>query len=321
MKLTDFWKNFKLAEELDISGRFIYNGLRFFHEMDSLYHEEEIFEVLYNLSVGLERLLKICVVLIEHDDAVDQEAFERTLITHTHQELLRRVKVKHKLQLEARQNEFLDLLGSFYKTDRYGRYGIGKLQAAGNEKLALHLFITKYLGVTIRDTPPVDVTPNDTKIRTFIGKLVGQIATPLYEVVRKEAGRLNLYTYELRSDSKAAKIFLRKELDFSKEDLLWKELIVFLVNSDDQTGQLKLLKEIVPLDFDAASTCDYLQCLDSQVKKLDVLDDLDALYDELKSKERKQRLEVIGLVGNPMVYFDDDIKDDEEEGVQYDESD
>lgn len=31
------WKNFKLGLELDISGRFIYNGLHYFHKMETLH--------------------------------------------------------------------------------------------------------------------------------------------------------------------------------------------------------------------------------------------------------------------------------------------
>lgn len=81
-----------LGEELHISGAFIYNGLRRFHEMKQLGFTDEVFEVLYNLSVGLERLLKIAVVLVDHNDVVDQEELEKSLITHNHLKLLDRIK-------------------------------------------------------------------------------------------------------------------------------------------------------------------------------------------------------------------------------------
>lgn len=64
MKPAQFWKNFKLGEEVSVSGAFIYNGMRRFHEMRKLDYTDEVFEVLYNLSVGFERLLKIAVVLL-----------------------------------------------------------------------------------------------------------------------------------------------------------------------------------------------------------------------------------------------------------------
>jgi len=52
MKVTDFWKNFALVVEISISGAFIYNGLRRYHEMRNLDYTDELFEFLYNISVG-----------------------------------------------------------------------------------------------------------------------------------------------------------------------------------------------------------------------------------------------------------------------------
>ncbi len=97
MDKTRSWKNFTLGEELHIAGRFIYNGLRSFHEMNVLHNDDEAFEVLYQLSVGFERLLKVAVILIEHDDTLDQEHFEQSLITHSHLDLLARVTKKASL--------------------------------------------------------------------------------------------------------------------------------------------------------------------------------------------------------------------------------
>ena len=61
MKAADFWKNFKLGEEISVSGAFIYNGLRRYHEMRKLDFTDEVFEFLYDVSIGLERLLKIAL--------------------------------------------------------------------------------------------------------------------------------------------------------------------------------------------------------------------------------------------------------------------
>jgi len=67
MNTGEFWKNFNLGDELHIAGVFIYNRLRRFSRMRALNYSDEIFEVLYDLAVGLERLLKITVVFVEHD--------------------------------------------------------------------------------------------------------------------------------------------------------------------------------------------------------------------------------------------------------------
>ena len=94
MNPSNFWKNFRLGEEIHIAGVFIYNGLRRFHELKKLDFSDELFEFLYELSVGFERLLKIAVILYEHNDSTDQQELERSIITHNHLELVHRLR-KH----------------------------------------------------------------------------------------------------------------------------------------------------------------------------------------------------------------------------------
>lgn len=47
MEPTFLWKNFKLGEELSVSGALVYNGLRRFYELKQLDFADEIFEVFY----------------------------------------------------------------------------------------------------------------------------------------------------------------------------------------------------------------------------------------------------------------------------------
>lgn len=308
MDQSQFWKNFNLGTELGISGRFIYNGLRAFHEMDTLYHEDEVFEVLYNLAVGLERLLKIAVILIEHDGAADQEAFEESLITHNHVELLARVRKRCEPHLGGIHNQFLQMLSTFYRTHRYGRYASASAFTGGKEKRSLHAFINKHLGIEISNDA-IAPTPNDVRIRKLIGKTTGKIATKLYDIIRNEAERLGLFTHELRNPSKAAKIFLNKEYDFTREDVLWRELLIFVMKSERTIGHLGFLRRLEPLGFDPEREIDYLQCFESTEKMLFVTEELDELYDGLERSG--ERLEAIGLIGNPYVFFEDG----EEEGT------
>jgi hypothetical protein len=44
--------------------------------METIHHESEIFSVLYSLSVGLERFLKVAVVLLDFDENTDSTEFE-----------------------------------------------------------------------------------------------------------------------------------------------------------------------------------------------------------------------------------------------------
>lgn len=302
MKPTNFWKNFKLGEELSVSGAFIYNGMRRFHEMRKLDFTDEVFEVLYNLSVGLERLLKIAVVLLEHDDAIEQDELEKSLITHSHLDLLGRVKKHVPVNLAPPHNNFLGLLATFYKTLRYDRFSLSSAYNSEREIEALCAFLRKHLDVDIPRDSSFCGTANEDRYRRFIRRTVLKIARALYEVIETRARALNLYTYELHHGSKAETVFLR-EVDISDEDVLWKELIVFFMNTKSTSGYLDFLRGITPLDFDPELVGDYLDCFQSDASKAFVMDELEHHYEEMEGK-KGERLELMRVIASPNVYFD-----------------
>ncbi len=268
MNRDQTWKNFDLGKEIDVAGTFLYNGIRCFHEMQTLTHSTEIFECLYNIAVGLERLLKVAVIFLEHDGTQDQEAFERSLITHNHLELLRRVRAKTKIDLAGPHNDFLAMLGTFYKTHRYYRFNLSKEWDPEKEKIALRTFLEKHLQVALEPVSSILPTENTLSYRKFIGSQVVSIADELYRIISDKARALNLYTWELRSDSKAAKILQKRESTFTSEDVLWKELLIYFMNTKDRSGLLDYLRSIEPLGFDKAEAPDYLQCFRMRASEL-----------------------------------------------------
>lgn len=108
-----FWKNFRLGTELQVSGSFIYNALYFFDQIEHFRNEYEIFEFLYNVSVGLERLEKIAVVLLEHDTVQNQKDFEASLKPHNHLKLFEKIRKRRTVQLDKVHNKFITLLSDF----------------------------------------------------------------------------------------------------------------------------------------------------------------------------------------------------------------
>jgi len=297
MNRDQTWKNFDLGKEIEVSGTFIYNGLRCFHEMQTFDHTEEVFEFLYNLSVGLERLLKVLVILLEHDGSQDQEAFEKSLITHNHLELLSRVKDNAEVVLAGPHNEFLAMLSTFYKTFRYDRFILSRTWDPDKEKAALRSFLEKQIKVTLEDPSPVFPSQNSDRFRKYIGKLVAKISAELYQVVNQRTSALNLYSYELRSGSKAEKIFLKGDCSFASEDVLWKELLIFFMNTKATSGLIDFLRSINPLEFDEALAADYLQCFHSEEGKQDVMGELEELYSNLDEPGKRFRL--MSIIGDP----------------------
>lgn len=293
MQPDEYWKNFNLGTELDIAGRFLFNGLQVFHEMEHFANEEDAFEFLYAVAVGVERLLKIAVILTEHDSSTDQDAFEKSLITHTHQELVLRLRDKHDIKFTARENEFIALLGRFYTSQRYGRYSLNSVYAPSQERHELVQFLEKHLEISIDVSTGLAITPNERKHRKFIGKVVSKIVEPVHQIVENEARRLNIYTYEIEYRSKASKIFLSKKFDFEEEDILQAELIAYFLSAEACGPNARLIRDLIkPLPFDPALEGEYLAALRSDRKKSTVLDELEAHYEEIPNfKERRNLLE------------------------------
>lgn len=325
MDLEDFWQNFELGIELETAGTFVYNGLRSFHEMDTLHNEDEIFDVLYQLSVGIERLLKVAVVLLEYEKGADQKAFEQTLITHNHQNLLDRIKLRATglTRICTPHNSFLQLLTKFYKTYRYDRFQASSSAQRSKDKQELLSFLSKQLKIDLTDDGPLQIARNDEKLRSFLGKIVGTICKTIYGIAESAARKKNLYTYEIRYNSKAAKIFLKEEYDFRNEDIFWREVILDVFASSVDTAFGRLLKTIGPLELDSAFLPERLEGLRSYTKRIEVMDEILSRYDDLTKSERKKRLELLELIGQKGEYiFDEEGEEDweDEEESQKSES-
>ncbi|SIT67167.1 hypothetical protein SAMN05216526_0783 [Ectothiorhodosinus mongolicus] len=307
MNPAEFWKNFRLGEELGISGAFTYNGLRRFYELRNLDQPDEVFEVIYNLAVGIERLLKIAVVLLEHAEDVDQEDLEKSLITHNHLDLLHRVRRHVPINVAGPHNEFLKLLATFYKSHRYDRFSISSITDPQKERDALCRYFSKQLGLELPKPGSLIGTPNDARYKKLLQKVVQTICRELYRIIWSRADELNLYTYELRRGSKAETIFLG-EADTPAENVLWKELLLFFMNTKTTSGYLKFLRGIPALDFDPALVGDYLDCFQSDAAKALVVNELEHLHEELEGKG--ERFHMIEVIGSPDVYFDDEDEDE-----------
>jgi hypothetical protein len=293
MRPDEYWKNFNLGTELDIAGRFLFNGVRTFHEMEHFAHEEDTFEFLYGVAVGIERLLKIALILTEHDKVTDQVAFEKGLVTHSHQELVARLKTSHEIDLSGVHNEFLSILSRFYKSRRYGRYSLASVAAPARERDDLVAFLEKHLQIKIDISGMFTVTPNEPRHKKFVGRVISKIVLQVFKIVENEAIRLNLYTYEIDCQSKASKIFIRKSFDFEDEDILQVELIAYFVSGTASGSNAKFIREIIkPLPFDPALEADYLAALRFDHRKLTVLDELEAHYEEVEDfKTRRNMVE------------------------------
>ncbi|RKR84814.1 hypothetical protein BDD43_5067 [Mucilaginibacter gracilis] len=304
-----FWKNWRLGTELQIAGTFLYNGLYAFDQMESFYHEAEVFEFLYNISVGLERLAKITVILLEHDIQTDQEDFEKKLITHDHFNLLNRIKAHKEITMGKSSTKFLQVIKDFYHSSRYNRYN-KKSVYAENHEAKFRRFLEEELDIKVK-VEMIETTPNDQRIKNFIGKIISKITLQLYEIIRNECRRMNIYTYEVNYESKAFKIFIRKEFSFKDEHYLKKEILIHLLRKRKKgDGFQDFVKTIKPLPFETYNTNYYVQYLMNFHKHPIVLDELRSIAEDKPLK--KERLEKVSLLGEDVEFdkFNDSFFDD-----------
>ena len=168
--------------------------------------------------------------------------------------------------------------------------------------------LAKQLDVTLGSPSPLLGTVNEPRFKKYIRKVVYKIAAELFGVIEARSSELNLYTYELRHGSRAETVFLGKA-DIPSEEVLWKELLVFFMNTDSRSGLLDFLRSIDPLEFDPGLANDYLDCFESDAAKAFVVDELDHLYGELE--EPGKRLKLMDAVGDPNVYFDEPENEEE----------
>jgi len=309
MNKTEQWKNFSLGSELQISGSFLYNGLLCFDQMESFYNEEEVFEFLYNVSVGLERLLKVALILTEHDQINNQKELEKFLITHNIPELFRRLRLRQNLNLSGHQNCFLHLLESFYNSMRYDRFNFDKESLRDKEKYELIKFLNDRLRINIK-VEILNITPNDQRIKKFIGKTIGDMVSQVYSIVSSEAHRLGIFTYEIKTYSKAYKIFIAKEYSFVNESIYRKEILAFLIGCSKDTDLMKLVSMLKPLNFESYHINHYITCLlnINDAQRLD--GEVDTLYEKVKNyKERKA---ILDLMGSPFSLEDIEWNKEEE---------
>lgn len=294
MRTDEWWRNFGLGLEVDVSGAFVYNGIKLLDEVDTFNHATEIFEILYNLSVGIERLAKVAVVLIEYTAESRIEDLEDSIISHNTLELVERLNKHKKLGLSDMNKEFLALLSKFYKSYRYARYSFGSVPNIDNEKVQFLLFINKHLKLDFDIHNEYALLSNTDQIKTFIGKIVKKIVQPIFKVIQHESSRLNIYTDELRGDSKAIRIFYGERLDFIEETKKKKEILLFLMNSKATSRHMELLRSYECLDLDPAMTTVYIKALLNDVHLPLVGGEIDELYTEVQNvKERFKFLDIM----------------------------
>ncbi|HGA1334362.1 TPA: hypothetical protein ACIRI7_001591, partial [Streptococcus suis] len=270
----------------------------------------ELFLALYNISVGVERLQKIILVLWEFDEVDSIEDFSESLKIHNQVELHSRIeKAINKKIFSKQECQFLELLKEFYSNARYDRFS-----AVGNRweyELISKFFSNNQISYEESVSDSQVILINDS-IRKLIGRVLSRIVKNYYLLVEEGSNKSGTYSYELRNDSKAQKIFLhmenRRGLSSIKidEQIALSEILIYLRNTSDKSSYLKFIEGIYPLDFDKMEISRYLSIilLEDRIPQ-DLIDEIEYIYAEkdIKVGERIENLDLL-TKNNMQVTFD-----------------
>lgn len=318
MNALEYFKNFNIGKEIDLAGTFAYNALTILNSNHNIYQDDQIFMFLYNAAVSVERIQKCVLFMYGNYDLSEIETYALELKIHSHPTLQSKINDHTKKKLSEEQNALLDLLMEFYAQGRYSNFSIN---SDYNYKLAFEDYVKRYYDHAMVET---SIFSNDTYVteqaKERIGRTLGKLLCYYYELIKKKAREMNIYTYELRDGSPAEKVFLNR---FPKSSLqavhesernALAELILYLCTSTDSTGYLNYLRNIKPLSFDPYMVQEFLVDIMNRQIPQGLVDEVATIYEDMPYKEMIARKADISIIGQPNIWFpedEDDLDEDE----------
>ena len=316
MLVDEIWdfKSLNMGRELEIAGEFIYDSAKEAMSIRGLNNTYEINIILYTGAVGIERLQKIYLCLVA-PDPTDVSSMPKCLGKHNHIDLQHEVNKFSKDNLKKNAMSLLGVFADYYNNFRYANYYPGRPEK--NLRKLFIGFLKRLNGKFNFDEPCAAVQFEEFK-RFYINEL-GKLAVHYYSLIHEKARELNTYTYEIDSFSRAARVFWSVQRRTLYEQMILeqnatKELLLYIYKKNRGTGVFRLLDEMEALDFDDGSVNEYLEDLCAGKVNDLLIDYVDDSHEDIEDiAKRKERKELLSLIGNSSVMFDLDEEDENEE--------
>lgn len=318
MLVDEIWdyKSLNMGRELEIAGEFIYDSAKEAMAIRGLNNTYEINIILYTGAVGIERLQKIYLCLVAQDPT-DVSSMPKCLKQHNHIDLQHEVNKFSQDNVTKNAMSLLGVFAEYYNNFRYANYYPG--QPEKNIRKLFIGFLKRLNGKFNFDEPCAAVQFEEFK-RFYINEL-GKLAVHYYSLIHEKARELNTYTYEIDSFSRAARVFWSVQRRTLYEQMILeqnatKELLLYIYKKNCGTGVFRLLDEMEALDFDDGSVNEYLEDLCAGKVNDLLIDYVDDSHEDIEDiAKRKERKELLSLIGNCSVFFDPD-EDDEDENIE-----
>lgn len=303
-----FKESVVMANELDVAGEFIYAAIDKFNRMNDFDQVGDNFFFLYNLAVGIERVQKILLVIINDVNKEEIDNFLEKIKSHDHMMLHSKIKEKINISFSKEQNDLLSLLATFYNAERYSRFDFFSYNFKDRDLLIEYIqknckdinvdyFIFKYVPI------------NTDEIKEFFGRLIGRLCQKYYKAIEEASINKNMYCYELRYNSAAERVFCGNEEKGSyqrkidREKRAIKELLLYLRSPKEINKFIEYMDGVDSLPFDIDLIQEYVADLCNKTVSVDLIDEVDFMYDQFV-ENKIEREQLISLIGNKDVMFE-----------------
>lgn len=298
--------NFSLVKEVEIAGVQIWKSIEDINHVQISKHDEYtipdyIFMSLYEAAQGIERLLKIIIEMMNYSNtSFDKKHIDKLLFGHNHCAMFDSISQNKKVSLKPKSKELLNTLYTFYSKARYNRFHY-------NKNNALEVELLRKFGQDISEED------FDEKLKHQYGKALSNIAQTLYELIIDISHELNIYVYEIHSES-VAKYALNKyfgddlyetlkRIERSKKELIW-----YLIQNGKEHPSSKSIESIKPLSFESCNIDKFIHDLIVNENSCESLHDFVSYeYDGLVNEDKngwKERINTIdSVIGNPDFIF------------------
>lgn len=302
--------NFALVQEVNIAGVQIWKAIEdidrpYIGKCDNRFTSiEYVFSSMYQAAQGIERLLKIIIELILYSkDDNNNRKVEKLLFGHNHPAMIEYISKNRTISLNKNCNRLLNILSEFYSNARYHRFSY-------NNSNTLELEFIRDFGHDIEENN------FNEQVKSLYGKALGQTAQALYKLIRTLSIELNIFVYELSSET-AARLCLNDDygdnlyktllqIKQSKKELLW-----YLMKEGVHLPETKIGKDVATLPFESCDISTYIYDMLTTPASCNLLHGFVSYsYDELikENKEQwKEHVEAVdALVGTPNLVLDDE---------------
>ena len=307
MTQIEFFKNFNMGRELEISGEFLYESMREMYSLKSFYNHYQINKILYNGSVGIERLQKILLCMHLLNTQEDFSSAPKLLYEHNHIALYDKARTLTSISFHKNLVNLLSTFQEYYNDHRYGEF---YLDYDSND--LVKLFVSYFSNITKKAynlNAPNDPQDLASIRRLYINNL-GQIAREYFTLIKAKADELCIYTTELPYESNAGKVFYLRDCEkmydrINLESLAVKELIVYISKIFSKGNYKKISRHIKKIPFDPAMINEYLTDITTFRASSSLTDAVENYYEECETAVKTtERLKLIDLIGNPYAILD-----------------